>query len=112
MGLATIRVDGFASLGGGFDGGHVTTKPIVLDGAALKINAKADWHGSVLTEVLDEHSQPLSGYSADDCVPMTEDRVDAEVRWKGESSVGELAGRPVRLRFHLRNAQLFSYQVT
>ncbi len=112
-GLATIRADGFASLASGFDGGTVTTKPLVFDGETLSVNAKANHHGSsVVAEMLDEKQEPIPQYTAADSVPMTQDLVSASIRWKERAGLGELAGRVVRVRFHLKNARLYSYQVS
>jgi hypothetical protein len=111
VGLATIRLDGFASLAAGFDGGQVTTKPVIFEGSTLSINAKADAHARVVVEVLAETGQVIPGYSAEDCTAMTSDRVDHAVSWKANNDVGPLAGRPVRLRFHLTNARLYSYRI-
>ena len=111
VGLATLRVDGFASLAAGFDGGRATTKPITFDGATLSVNAKADAHARVLVEVLDDKGQVIPGYAADECVAMTTDSVDHAVSWKANKDVGALAGRPVKLRFHLVNARLYSYRI-
>jgi hypothetical protein len=49
LGLATLRVDGFASLSAGYDGGRVTTKPSRWRGSWLRVNAKADF-GRLLAE--------------------------------------------------------------
>lgn len=111
MGMATLRRDGFASLAAGFDGGRVTTRPIVFEEGALRINAKARFHANVTVEVLDEREQPIRGYSAADCAPCREDSVDQLVTWKDNSDLNRLAGRPVKLRFDLVNARLYSYRV-
>ena len=111
LGLATLRADGFASLAAGFDGGRATTKPIVFEGSSLLLNAKADAHARVSVEILDKHGKPIPGYTADDCLPMIVDSVDHAVAWKEKKGVGELAGRPVALRFHLVNARLYAYRV-
>jgi hypothetical protein len=112
IGLATLRADGFASLAAGFDGGRVTTQPLVFGGAVLRVNAKADSQARVLVEVLDETDRPIPGFTPDECRPLTEDRVDQVVAWKGRKDLGELRGRPVRFRFHLTNARVYSFQVT
>ncbi len=59
-------------------------------------------------ELLDEEERVLPGYGAGRCVPVEEDGVDLPVRWWG---AGGLPPRPVRLRFHLVNARLYSYWV-
>lgn len=111
-GLATIRLDGFASMACGFGGGTVTTKPLMFNGEMLTVNAKANHHGSnVAVEVLDEQGQAIPKYSMVDSVPMTQDHVAAPICWKERANVAELAGRSVRFRFYLKNARLYSYQV-
>lgn len=112
IGLATLRLDGFASLGAGFDGGRVTTKPITFAGKTLTINANAKHHAHVFVEALDESGSPIPGYTKEDCVPLTEDAVAHVVQWRQHRDLGALAERPVRLRFYLNNAQLYSFTVT
>jgi hypothetical protein len=107
--LATLRVDGFASLDCGYDVGQVTTKPFVFTGSRLKLNAKANF-GQVLVEVLDEKGKVAPKLSKDDCQPMHADSVDHEIGWK-DGSLGDLRGKPVKLRFYLLNARLYAYRI-
>jgi len=109
IGLATLRLDGFASLDASYDGGTVVTTPLLLDGAALSLNVKADY-GEVRVELLDEGGQPLPGYGEDDCLPVQTDGVAVHVRWRERRSVAGLAGNVSKLRFVLRNARLYSYR--
>lgn len=62
IGLAKLRLDGFASIDAGYDGGTITTTPYRLSEATLHVNAKCD-HGDLSAELLDEAYQPLRGYS-------------------------------------------------
>ena len=107
IGLATLRLDGFASIAGSFDVGRVMTKPFELAGNALRVNAKCD-HGRLRVELLDVDEQSLEGFGLDDCVPLVEDGVDLAVRW-GMDGRQPLPRQPVRLRFELTNARLYSY---
>jgi hypothetical protein len=107
--LATLRVDGFASLDGGYDGGQVTTKPFIFTGSRLKLNAKANF-GKVLVEVLDEKGKVAPRLSKDDCQPMHADSIEHEIGWK-DGSLGDLHGKPVKLRFYLTNARLYAYRI-
>ncbi|MBI3922460.1 MAG: hypothetical protein HY318_13645, partial [Armatimonadetes bacterium] len=109
VGLASLRVDGFASLNASFDGGEVTTKPWEIDGGSLLLNAKCDY-GEIRVELLDEEDRPLPGYSLEECVPVCADGVDLPVQWRERPDLAGAAGRTVRLRLHLRNAQLYSYR--
>ena len=62
-------------------------------------------------EVIDDKGSPLHGYSAADCIPMESDAVRHVVRWRNAKGLASLAGKTVRLRFHLRNASLYSFSV-
>lgn len=113
VGMATWRRDGFvsmtnASVPGLGDPGELTTKPLVFDGKDLHVNAVVRAKGSLTVEVLDASGNPIPGYQA---IPVTGDRLDATVRWKGGKRLADLAGRTVKLRFSLINTDLYSYWV-
>lgn len=105
IGLATLRLDGFASVEASFDGGTLMTRPVMLSGEALRVNARADY-GQLRVELLDTDEQPLPGFGLDDGVPIEADGVDLPVCWRQPRP---LPTAPVRLRFHLANARLYSY---
>jgi hypothetical protein len=111
IGLATLRVDGFASLNATYEGGRVTTALFLTQGNELHINAKADV-GQLRAEVLDEQSFPIPGFTRDDSEPMHADSCNFVMRWKETASLGKLRGRPLRLRFYLENTRLYSYHLT
>ena len=111
IGLATIRVDGFASLDAGFNGGRVTSGPIQCEKGSLRINAKANFHARVAVEVLDQRGQEIPGYTLAESIPCKQDSIEQIVSWKNRKDISELAGRPVKLRFHLTNARLYSYTI-
>lgn len=98
------RVDGFVSLHAGEAGGEIVTKPVTFDGSTLTLNYAADPGGSVEVALLDESGKPVSGYSA----TLTGDSVAADVKWKGGSGLAELSGKPVKMRFRIENADLYS----
>ena len=109
VGLATLRIDGFASLDASFNGGVVTTKPLQFDPGALRVNAKADF-GSVAVEALDVEAKPIPGYTLGECIPMKADSVDALIKWQ-KRDLARISGNPVRLRFRLTNARLYSFRI-
>jgi hypothetical protein len=108
IGLATLRVDGFASVSASYEGGQLTTRLLRAEGEELQLNLKADY-GQVLVECLDEENRVIDGYSSEDCAPLSVDAVAAPVRWQGQPGLGPLREGPFKLRFHLHNARLYSY---
>jgi len=110
IGLATLRVDGFVSLEDQGGSGTVTTKPLVLTGSKLHVNAACQY-GELRMEVLDRSGRPLPGYAAADCRPVRADAVDIPVRWNEKQVLPATAGQPVRLRFYLKQTKLYSFWV-
>ncbi len=122
IGVARMRRDGFASMDGYEPTGALTTKPVLLDGDSLVVNARAPDRpfgaesapaapfGRLRVELLDVGGEPLPGFSADDFDAFTGDEVRHTATWNGSEDVGRLGRRPVRLRFHLTNAALYSFR--
>lgn len=111
LGLATLRLDGFASLGARFDGGTVTTTPFVCPGGSLTINVVSNHQGLVTAEVLNQAGNVIDHYAANQCVPIEADDVRALVKWKSREHLDEIKGQPIALRFHLRNARFYAYRI-
>lgn len=102
LGLATIRRDGFVSVEAGEEEGLLLSKPLTARGEELHVNADA--RGQLIVEVTDGEGRALPGYTSH---PLAKDRTDAAVRF--DRPLGELAGREVRLRFRMREVNLYSY---
>ena len=107
--LATSRLDGFASIGAGAYEGSLITKELSFTGQELAINADASG-GSVRVEILRE-GRAQTGFSAADCDAFGGDDVRHVVSWKGDRNIGDLSGKPVRLRFTLQSARVYSFQL-
>ena len=98
------------SLKGGAEPGSVLTRTVEVTGSELRINADS-WRGQVRTEIVDaEEDRPLPGYSLEENLPSEADRIDEAVRWKGASGLGALRGRTVRIRFSIRQAELYAFR--
>ncbi len=52
----------------------------------------------------------LTGFVLDDCPRVFGDAIERPVTWRKGGDVGGLAGRPVRLRFVLRDADRFAFR--
>lgn len=107
--LARLRMDGFVSLKGGPEWGSVSTKPIKVTGDRLQINCDS-WRGRVLVEVTDAATgQAIPGFTREESQPTIVDSINEPVRWKVKNDLAELKGKTVRLRFHVWNAELYSF---
>ena len=104
----TTRVDGFVSLNATHRGGEVVTHPLRFAGIRLVINFATSAAGWIRTEVQAADGLPLEGFGLDDCLESVGDELERVVRWKGGASVASLQDRPVRLRFVMREADLYS----
>lgn len=108
----SLRLDGFASLRGGYHGGEMVTKPLVFAGRKLSLNFATSAAGGVKIELQDTSGQPLPGYSLADCQEQIGNELSRVVNWKGRSDLSALAGKPLRLRFVLKDADVFAIQFT
>lgn len=107
--LALLRRDGFVSMSADGDGGRLLTRPVTVaaDGGAdaLRLNLNAA-RGRAVVALCDDDAAPIDGFEASR--PVSGDHTDTAVTWPGRR-VGELAGRRVRLRVDLHDADLFSF---
>lgn len=110
IGLARLRVDGFASLEDHFGGGTVVTRPLLFDGRTLHVNVDSR-QGQLRVELLSHRGDPIPGFTFDDSVVVQEDSTNTTIRWKESKSLPQLKGSPVRLRFHLNRTRLYSFWV-
>ena len=105
IGLAKLRRDGFVSLHA--DGeGFLVTKPLVLDGSNLHVNAEIA--GGLNVQILDERFEPCDGWQSQS---LTAGGLDQQVCWPQGRALGELRDRPVRLKFIMRDVHLYSFWV-
>src|SRR5262249_40968025 len=110
-GLATLRRDGFASMDAGETEGTLTTRPVRFNGKRLFVNVDAP-AGALRVEVPDQRGEALAPFTPARCVPVRSDRTLQANRWRGTTDLSSLIGKPVRLRFHLRNGRLYSFWVS
>jgi hypothetical protein len=106
----TLRPDGFVSIHSPYSGGRMTTRPLVFSGKRLTINYATSAAGGLQIEIQTPDGQPINGFALADCPEIIGDRIEHIVRWKNGEDVGRLAGKPVRLRFVLRDADLYSFR--
>lgn len=104
----TLRTDGFMSINAGFEQGQVTTKPFTFEGSELEINFSTSAGGSLQIELLDAQGQPIPGFALDDAPLLVGDKIEQVVQWG--QALDDLRGRTVRLRFVMRECDIYSFR--
>jgi hypothetical protein len=110
-GLATLRRDGFASLEADGTLRSITTRSVRFTGTRLFVNVDST-AGEMRVELLDAAGNAIPGFTAAECLPLRVDNTLAAVSWRGGADLSRIAGQTVRIRFQLRDAQLFSFWVS
>ena len=106
----TLRLDGFVSVRAPLGGGELLTRPLCFTGRELHLNLATSAAGSVRVEVQAADGTSLPGYALDQCYDIVGDEIERTVAWEGGKDVSALQGRVVRLRFVLRDADLYAIQ--
>jgi hypothetical protein len=102
------RPDGLVALAAGADGGEALTRPLEFSGSRLVLNYRTAKGGSLRVELQDAAGQPLPGFTAGACQPLIGDSLQGKVTWQGADNLSSLAGKPVRLKLALKDAEVFS----
>ncbi len=145
IGLATMRLDGFASYEAYKENGFIETRTLVFTGDRMVINARIPGHsfrgqneqevtfegdrtsmrpkahdettieplgnyGLLRVQILNQEGKPVVGFSDADFDPWVGDEVRKVVTWKGNADLSPLRGKPIRVRFYLQNAAIYSFQ--
>ncbi|OHB77495.1 MAG: hypothetical protein A2W31_12170 [Planctomycetes bacterium RBG_16_64_10] len=106
----TFRTDGLAAVHAGYQPGELVTAPITFAGRQLTLNLSSSAAGGVLVEIQDAAGKPIPGFTLAECSELSTDDLARVVSWKNGADVSSLAGKPIRLRFRLKDADLFALQ--
>ena len=106
----TLRKDGFVALHAGGETGEVLTRSLVFTGKRLLINHATDAVGWIRFELCDTQGKPIDGFSFYDSETLFGNELEHEVTWRKGTDLSNLAGKPVRLRLRLQNADVYSFQ--
>jgi hypothetical protein len=110
--LYEMRLDGFCSLKTRARDGLLETKTLMLQGDRMSLNVRTTAHTAVRVEMLDgETMEPIPEYTLEEAIPITGDHLFAEPRWKERCDLSGLVGKPVRVRVHMREAELFAIRL-
>ncbi len=109
IGLARLRLDGFASLScHAQSGGHVVTRPLRFTGSKMIVNCDCPL-GWLRVELQDEAGAPIPGYAEADCDAIAENAVRQTVTWQGNADVSALAGKTIRVRVIVGDGEFYSF---
>ena len=99
----TLRTDGFVSVNAPYHGGTLLTKPLIFEGKKLEANYSTSAAGSIVIEILTADGDHVVAKST----TLIGDDIDGVVSWE-QGDVASVSGKPVRLRFVMKDADLYS----
>ncbi len=103
-----LRFDGFISVNGSYKVGEMITKPLNFKGEKLFINFSTSAAGYVKVEILDIDGKKIKGFELENSNEIIGNEIKKEVIWSGNPDLEKLNGKPIRLRFTLKDADLYS----
>lgn len=103
-----LRTDGFVSVNAPYNGGEMVTKPLTFIGKNLVINFSTSAAGFIKIEIQDATGKPIPGFTIDEAEETIGDDIERVVSWKNGTDVNKLAGKTIRLRFVMKDADLYS----
>jgi len=102
--LYEIRKDGFACMMAAGEEKELITKPFIFEGKDLHLNFSSSAYGRIYVQVLDEACNPISEESYE----LFGDSIDRICGFNDGKDFSAYAGRPIRLRFRMFDAKLYS----
>lgn len=106
----SLRLDGFGSVQAGYSGGEFLTKPFIFEGEKLALNFSTSAAGEIAVEILDVDKNVIPGFSLDDCQLIIGNEINKIVSWGKDKDLGTLARKEIRLRFVMKDADLYSFK--
>ena len=104
----SLRIDGFVSLNASYEGGEVTTKPFRFTGDTLLLNFSTSAAGFIKVEILDTEGKSINGFELENATELIGNEIEKSMSWKGNPDLAKLMDKPIRLRFVMKDADLYS----
>lgn len=105
-----LRTDGFISLHAGAAPGEVVTQPLSFSGAELVMNYSTSAAGSLRVEIQDAAGKPIPGFALADSPANVGDAIEHRIAWQDDPDLAALAGTPVRLRFEMKECDVYAFR--
>lgn len=106
----TLRTDGFVSVNAGLEEGGLVTKPLVFDGNTLVVNYSTSAAGSLRVEIQQPDGAPIPGFSQQDSQAHVGDQIVGHISWREKPDLKAWSGKPVRLKFVMKECDLYSFR--
>jgi len=100
LGLARLRLDGFASMSGT---GTLVTTALKCSGAKLRVTVDVEAGGSLLVGIAGDQAR-----APEEAVPLQSNATDAVVNYASGADYSALVGMQVRLTFVLKGASAYT----
>jgi len=100
-----VRPDGFISRSAGYEPKTIVTKPFLFDGHTLLLNFATSAAGYVKIEILDKTYRPIENYASCEIFGNT---IDRKIGFPADLSL--LQGKPIRLKFTISDADIYSFK--
>lgn len=104
----TLPTDRFASVNAPYRGGEFVTNPLKFAGENLTINFSTSVAGYIRVEIQDQSGKPIPSYTLADSRALVGNEIERVVSWANGPDVSRLAGTPVRVRFVMKDADLYA----
>ncbi|MBN2294045.1 MAG: hypothetical protein JXM70_16585, partial [Pirellulales bacterium] len=105
-----LRTDGFISVNAGTKQGELITKPLTFEGNKLVVNYSTSAAGSLRVEIQQPDGTPIPAFSLDKCETVVGDKIAGEISWQGNPDLKQWAGKPVRLKFVMKECDVYSFR--
>jgi hypothetical protein len=79
-----------------------------MAGTSLVMNLSTSAAGGVRIEIQDQAGRPIEGFSVKECPEIFGDSLTYVASWNGRSDLSHLSGVPIRLRFVMKDSDLYS----
>ena len=86
----------------------MVTRLLTFSGKELTLNYSTSAAGSVQVEIQGPSGEAIPGYALKDSREIVGDEIERVAAWERGSDISALAGKAVRLRFVMKDADLYS----
>jgi hypothetical protein len=86
----------------------MVTRLFTFSGGELVLNYSTSAAGSIRVEIESPAGDAVPGYSLQEAQEIVGDEIERVVTWRSGPDVRSLEGKPVRLRFIMKDADLYS----